>query len=208
MSIRSIVIGQFKQPHGFLGQIAGAIMASRPSNRERNRWTVRLLGLQSQYRVLEIGCGPGLALEACTKIVTNGLVVGFDHSDIMVAQAKKRLTKEIKNGKAKVILSSITDLTMNQSEEVYDRIYSLNVIQFCPDIDAVFSDLVNCLSEDGMVATTYQPRSKDPTRENAIEMAERIQLAMEKVGFVNIIQHELPLKPVPAICVTGHKKII
>lgn len=72
MSLRSIVVGQFRRPHGPLGHLAGLVMARRPSNREHNRWTVNLLALEPHYNVLKIGCGPGLALKACATEVTDG----------------------------------------------------------------------------------------------------------------------------------------
>ena len=63
MSLRQNIVGQFKQPHGSLGQVAGFIMAKRPSNIERNQWTLDLLDLRPDDRVLEIGFGPGIAIE-------------------------------------------------------------------------------------------------------------------------------------------------
>jgi hypothetical protein len=53
---------QFERPHGALGALAGFVMSHRPSNKERNRWTVDLIAAERDARVLEIGCGPGLAL--------------------------------------------------------------------------------------------------------------------------------------------------
>ena len=55
---------QFERPHGAMGALAGFVMSHRPSNRERNRWTVDLIAPERDARVLEIGCGPGLALAA------------------------------------------------------------------------------------------------------------------------------------------------
>lgn len=55
-------------------------MAHRPSNRERNRWPVSLLGIQSADRVLEVSLGPGLAIEEMGRMVRQGRVVGIDHS--------------------------------------------------------------------------------------------------------------------------------
>lgn len=34
---------QFERPHGAMGALAGFVMSHRPSNRERNRWTVDLI---------------------------------------------------------------------------------------------------------------------------------------------------------------------
>ena len=64
MNLQNVIVAQFQQPRGLLGQIAGWIMDHRPSNRDRNHWTVKLLHIQPQDQILEIGCGPGLALEA------------------------------------------------------------------------------------------------------------------------------------------------
>jgi cyclopropane fatty-acyl-phospholipid synthase-like methyltransferase len=203
MLLRSIIVEQFKKPRGLLGRLAGFIMAIRPSNRQRNEWTISLLELEPNHKVLEIGCGPGFALKVCTAKLSEGHIVGIDHSEVMVSQAQHRLAAEIKAGRTEVRLSSLFDLEVERN--VYDRIFSSNVIQFLPDIDAGFRKIYDCLIDHGVVATTYQPRSKKPTRKNALEMAARIKTAMKAAGFKQIELYELPLKPVTVICVTGIK---
>ncbi len=78
MSLRSAVVAQFERPSGILGALAGRIMAHRASNRIRNLKTVDLMKLNHDSCVLEIGCGPGLALLKCATIVTAGRVVGVE----------------------------------------------------------------------------------------------------------------------------------
>ena len=39
---------QFERPHGALGALAGFVMSHRPSNRERNRWTVDLIAPEAR----------------------------------------------------------------------------------------------------------------------------------------------------------------
>jgi cyclopropane fatty-acyl-phospholipid synthase-like methyltransferase len=203
MSPRNFIVAQFKQPHGLPGRLAGHIMAKRSSNRKRNQWTVGLLALEPSFRVLEIGCGPGLALEGCSAIVTKGSVVGFDHSEVMVKQAKKRLEAQIRTGRVKISLGSLDDVV--EEREPYDRVFSLNVVQFFSDLNDAFRKMHGCLNQGGMAVTTYQPRSSKPTREQALEMAEKIEAAMAIAGFDQIERHELPLEPVPVISVTGVK---
>ena len=41
--MRSAIVQQFGKPTGLLGEVAGLIMAVRPSNRERNRRTLEFL---------------------------------------------------------------------------------------------------------------------------------------------------------------------
>jgi trans-aconitate methyltransferase len=62
-------------------------MATRSSNVQRNRWAVDQLAVRPTDRVLEIGFGPGVAIEALIARVTEGAVHGIDHSELMVRAA-------------------------------------------------------------------------------------------------------------------------
>ena len=46
------------------GHVAGWIMGRRSSNLKRNHWAVRLLDVGPIDRVIELGCGPGVAIAA------------------------------------------------------------------------------------------------------------------------------------------------
>ena len=69
-TLKQRVYRQFGKPTGFWGGLAGRIMAHRSSNVVRNRWTVELLELEPDDCVLEIGFGPGIAVEAIAHTVT------------------------------------------------------------------------------------------------------------------------------------------
>ena len=72
LRILQTLIAQFGRPTGFWGNLAGMIMAYRPSNRQRNDWTIALLDIQPQDRVLEIGFGPGVAIEKLARLPSMG----------------------------------------------------------------------------------------------------------------------------------------
>ena len=203
MSLRSRIVAQFRQPHGLLGHVAGTIMAVRGSNRMRNLWTVDLLELQPDHRVLEIGCGPGVSLEACAAKIKDGRILGIDHSDVMIRQASKRLPQEVESGKVMLVHGDLDQI--KRFDDEFDRIFSVNVVQFLPDMKDAFGQIYHQLKNGGIAATTYQPRQKNPTREDALNMADRISGVMKDIGFANIRIEELSLKPVPAICVLGQR---
>jgi protein-L-isoaspartate O-methyltransferase len=83
-------LAQFHHPTGLGGHLAGWIMSRRPSNVARNRWAVQLLEVQPSERVIELGCGPGVAVAALATRAVRGLVVGVDHSQVMIRQARRR----------------------------------------------------------------------------------------------------------------------
>ena len=201
MSLRKTIVGQFKNPHGWLGSIAGWIMANRRSNRQRNLWTVDLLQLKPDDRIIEIGCGPGLALEACLAQAAAGEVVGLDHSRTMLDQARVRNAGASSDGRLQLRLESLDELPPGFGP--FDKLYSANVVQFLPDRAAAFRKIHALLKPNGIAATTYMPRSKNPSRAEALAMADEIEGHMKVAGFVGIRIEELPLRPVPAVCIIG-----
>ena len=200
MGIRERVIEQFKKPSGPFGHIVGWILAARSSNRERSRWTVDLLHIDPDDRVLELGCGPGVALEHVARRLRSGTVVGIDHSLVMVKQARRRNREAIATGRVLVRIGPIEDVGAVSGP--FMKIFSINVIQFMPDQAAFFRLLYSKLAPGGIVATTYQPRNKNPTRADAIAMADQISAAMKSAGFAKSHVEERDFKP-PAVCVIG-----
>ncbi len=203
MSVRQHIVSQFKRPHGPLGHLAGLIMAKRPSNRQRNLWTVEQLDCDPDDQILEIGCGPGLALAACLDAVPGGTVTGVDHSTAMIAQAGRRLAAPLRDGRLNLYEGGL-DLLPRLGKH-YDRIFSVNTAQFFPDLDMAFETLFAVTRPGGRVATTYMPRHRNPSRADALAFAGRVTVAMVKAGFAGTRTAELPLEPVPAICVLGER---
>ncbi len=204
-SVRVALVRQFGKPRGWLGHLAGFIMARRSSNYERAQLTLDLLDLHEGQKILEFGSGPGVALKSCIERIGSCRVVGIDHSSVMITQARRQLVDEIASGRVELRHGSL-DLLAGESSR-FDRIYSLNVVQFLPSIQDAVKVFFEALADGGRLATTYQPRLCANEQVDRFEMAIRVQLAMETVGFKDIEVHELPLEAVPAVCVTGVKKL-
>jgi ubiquinone/menaquinone biosynthesis C-methylase UbiE len=200
---RSRIAGQFARPRGLFGRFVGLILANRSSNVRRGRWTVDLLGLSPGNRVLEIGCGPGVALEACLKIVGDeGAAVGVDHSDVMISVARRRNLAAVQKTRLKLVTGTIDALPADEGP--FDRIFSINVIQFIADKEAFVAGCTKRLAPNGVLATTYQPRI-NPSREAALAMAKTLAAVKARAGLTKIRTEILELKPVPAICVLAQK---
>jgi ubiquinone/menaquinone biosynthesis C-methylase UbiE len=176
-------------------------MARRSSNRIRNARTVELMELTAQSRVLEIGCGPGLALVDCAKVVTDGRIVGLDHSDVMIRQAGGRLAAAGLRERVELVNGGID--VMQACKHEFDRAFSLNVIQFLPDKAAYFRAIRHLLAPGGMSFTTYQPRLEKDPRSAAATQSDAIVQAMRDQGFEAIEIHKIEAGEAVAICVSG-----
>ena len=199
----SHIYRQFERPHGPLGALAGFVMSHRPSNRERNRWTVELIAPEVNARVLEIGCGPGLALAATCERVTTGRIVGLDHSPLMLAQAAKRNRNAIETGHLQLHLGGLDSLAALNPD--FEIVYSINVAMFWRDRPAALRAIYRVLRPHGLVATTYQPRHRGAKSADAFKFANQLRGDMSALGFADLRVEQLALHPLPAMCVLGRR---
>lgn len=200
---RSFIRKQFGHPKGWLGVFAGTIMAHRSSNRRRNIWTADLLEIAPDDRVLEIGCGPGMALREIATRLDTGTVTGIDHSDIMIDQARNRNLAGLRDGKVLLRHGSLDDL--GDLPGGYTKALAINVLQFQPSISAACAKIAAVMAVDGLLAVTYQPRLRHATHDDAAAFGDHLAVALSHAGFVDIRMEELVLKPAPAICIIGRK---
>lgn len=201
--LRPLLRAQFGQPSGLLGELAGRIMAHTTSNAERTRWTLSLLDVKPTDRVLEIGFGPGLAITTATQMASRGLVVGVDHSDVMLRHAARRNRSAIREGRVQLHLSSAEDLP--SFGVPFDKIFSINSIHFWKDPVQSIRRLRELLRPGGLLALTIQPRSRqateDTTRTIGRELLEKLQLA----GFADPRLELRQIKPLLVACAIARK---
>ncbi len=203
MTWRSVILSQFGKPLGLPGALAGVIMAHRPSNRLRNAWTVERLDIAPDDRVLEIGCGPGIAIADIAARLDTGLVVGIDHSSVMIDQATLRNYAAIRAGRAELKNRGIDDLPV--ISDGYTKVLAVNVLQFQSDLGEVCRAIARVMTPGGLLAVTYQPRLKNPSFSAAAVFGDRLAIALAHSGFVDIRMEEMPEVLEEVICVTGKR---
>ena len=205
MSIKKMLISQFRKPHGLLGRLAGFIMATRASNIERNERTLEFLEIQPSDRVLEIGFGPGVTIQKIAKLLSSGKyessgkVIGIDHSEEMYRQATVRNAKDIEKGVVELQVASVEKLP--ELGGGFDKIFSSNVFQFWEEPTRVFEQLKNVLNPGGLLATTYMPRNKGATNNDAYSQAKVVKQHLVEAGFNEIQIKEIKTHPVISIIV-------
>ena len=195
------LVGQFHRPHGLGGRAAGWVMAHRGSNRERNLWAAELLDVQPEDRVLELGFGPGIAIEAMARRATRGVVVGVDHSEVMVRQATRRSAAAVRAGRVDLRLGNAEDLPAFDAP--FDKILAVNSLMFWEDPVARLEELRDLLRPGGRIAIAHQPRGPGSTDETTACAARELAAHFAAAGFSDARVETLPLKPVAVVCVLG-----
>lgn len=87
---------------------------------------VDALPLRDGLRILEIGCGPGLAAREIAKRLDRIYVLGVDRSKKAVDQAVKSCAAEIRQGKLKFVKALVEDLELSD-EKPFDFAFAVRV---------------------------------------------------------------------------------
>src|SRR5215475_4523611 len=86
--VSKLLMRMFGRPEGILGRLGGVIMAR--VNRDAAVQVIELLDVRPDDKVLEVGFGPGIAIQLLLHRVPAGSVAGVDQSQEMVRQAAAR----------------------------------------------------------------------------------------------------------------------
>ncbi len=188
---------QFGKPTGALGAVVGHLMAWK--NGPRSRFVLSLLDLAPHHRVLEIGFGPGVDLARVAALVPEGSIAGVDHSDIMLRQARRRLARTGHLARADLRCAGVAPLPFGDT--VFDRLFSINSVQFWGDLDVATREISRVLAPAGRVAIAFQPMSRGATDDDARRKAAVVADSLGRAGLREISISERALRPVLCCCV-------
>ncbi len=101
-------------------------MASKPS--ERFVWAVDTLALDPADRVLEVGCGHGVAVSLVCERLTSGRITAIDRSKKMIEMAARRNREHVAGGRA--VLKTDALEKADFGDERFDKVFAFNVAPF------------------------------------------------------------------------------
>lgn len=100
---------------------------------ERIRWAVQTLAVEPTDRLLEIGCGGGVAVELISARLTTGRITAIDRSATMAERARRRNAAHIAAGRASIHTAAFRAPDLSAAgldTERFDKIFAVNVNLF------------------------------------------------------------------------------
>jgi len=141
----SPLMHQSEKPHGAFGVAMGWLMGSL--NAVQNRATADALDPPPGGAVLEIGFGPGHALQMLAMSRPLGLVAGVDHSELMVARARHRLRANRGDAALDLRVGDAGDLPF--PDEKFDVVFAVNSFHLWPDQERALAEMAGVLKPGG-----------------------------------------------------------
>ena len=131
---------------------------------ERLVWAVETLAVEPDDRLLEIGCGHGVAVSLVCEKLDGGTITAIDQSTKMIEMAKKRNADHVAAG-----VASFRDASLHQADfddSRFDKIFAIHVGVFLRGQPARELKIIkDHLAPDGSLYLVYQPLVAHEARE-------------------------------------------
>ena len=92
---------------------------------ERLRSIVEQLDIRPDDRVLEIGCGHGVAATLVCELLESGHLTAVDRSAKMIEAAQRRNAAFVEAGRAEFLVAALEELELGQRR--FDKIFAVRV---------------------------------------------------------------------------------
>jgi protein-L-isoaspartate O-methyltransferase len=159
---------------------------------DRIAWAVELLDPQPGDRVLEIGCGPGVAAAlVCERLGNAGRLTAIDRSATAVERTRRRLGA----GRATVEQSDLAGFDAPASS--FDKAFAVNVNVFWTGpADAELAVLRSVLRRGGVIRLVYG----GPPSGGGRDVAPTVTAALGRIGCATGVARD---PSGSLLCVTG-----
>ncbi len=132
---------------------------------QRNRPIQDLLAQVSiePEEVVDLGCGPGNSTEFLSQRFPHAKMIGIDSSPEMIEAARKRLSS---------ITFELADIATWKSDQHYDLLFANASLQWLPDHEHLFPQLLSMLRPNGVLAIQIPDNLFEPSHALMRETAE------------------------------------
>jgi ubiquinone/menaquinone biosynthesis C-methylase UbiE len=157
--VNGLLMQMFGRPKGLLGRLGGIILAR--TKRDFTQWVIPLLEVQSDSKVLEVGFGPGVAIQILAATASTGSVAGVDYSQEMVEQATTRNAKAIPQSGGYANAAGIVQLYYGSVEKLpfaddtFDKALAINSMQVWSDEMAGLREMRRVMVGGGKIALAF-----------------------------------------------------
>ena len=122
---------------------------------KRLRAVVEQLDIQPDDRVLEIGCGHGVAATLVCERLEGGHLTAVDRSPKMIEAATRRNAAYIEDVKAEFLVANLEELDLGDRR--FDKIFAVRVGLFHRDPDRASGIVERWLAPGGQVFAFFDP---------------------------------------------------
>ncbi len=149
----------------------------REQGGDRFHWALELLEVGLKDRILEIGCGYGMAASLVCERLGSGRITAIDRSPPMIERAVRRNREHVESGKATFQAVALENASFD--DEQFDKAFVVNVRLFRAHETRQAEVLRRHLAPSGTLYLVQQ----HPSARRTEAVTEELKSALERHGF-------------------------
>ena len=127
---------------------------------ERIAYAVDMLDVQPRDRLLELGCGHGVAVTLVCERLDGGSITAIDRSAKMIAAARKRNAAQVEAGTASLVESSLSAADLGAGR--FDKVFGIHYPPLLRgDPARELAEILDRLVPGGTLHVIFQPFTTD-----------------------------------------------
>ena len=150
-------------------------------------WAVATLEVDPGDRLLEIGCGRGVAVALVCDRLDSGTILAIDRSAVAIKAAEKRNAMHVAAGRAAFRRAAFADADLGSAR--FDKIFAIRVNFFWQNAARELAVIASALAPSGRLFMFYDP----PAWARIESTVRKVRANLEAGGFT--IERVLREKP-------------
>lgn len=152
----------------------------------RLQWAVQLLDVSPEDEILEIGCGPGVAVSLVCERLAGGRNTAIDRSATAIERAAKRNVDDIASSTA--VFQQVDLAGLRLPGRRFDKIFAVNVNLFwVQSADAELRIIRNLLRPNGALHLVYEAPDQGEGQGKHSQIVQAILNGLASNGFASTV---------------------
>lgn len=174
------ILSQSKKPSGLFGRFLARGMNFGHSG--LTRWGLGFIDIACDIDTLDIGCGGGRTVKRLAGIVSDGKVVGIDHSPDAVAVARNKNRAYIAEGRVEIFQETVS--SMKFRDGTFGLITAFETHYFWPDFRNDLKEVHRVTKQNGqllIVGTVYKNKKYDRRNQRIVDAIGMTYLSIKEL---------------------------
>jgi len=155
LALACYVLLQARKPDKWFGRIFARAM--NKSHEAMITWGLCNVRIESQYQILDVGCGGGRTIEKLAAIAGTGVICGIDCADGSLAVAREHNASLIGAGRVVIEKASVSQLPF--PDNTFDLVTAIETQYYWPDLKGDMREILRVLKPAGrlvVIAEMYK----------------------------------------------------
>ena len=148
------MVNQVRKPTKWVGRLFLWMM--NMSHSRVTDWGLRHVLIESNFTILDVGCGGGRTIEKLAAVATKGVVYGVDYAAGSVAASRAKNAQLIQAGRVEITRASVSQLPF--AADKFDSVTAVETQYYWPDLVKDMQEILRVLKPGGtlvVIAESY-----------------------------------------------------